>query len=105
MSPAWQNPLSWVGRRVSEVPEMVDELLKRWCRFVRRITHPRGLSVTSGIRRLIHGRQPAGQRGRLLNPRRHLRLIEVVLVDVDPARVFARAATWNGSQRRALEEG
>src|SRR3990170_3006899 len=50
-------------------------------------------------------RNPAGQRGRLLHPGRHLRLVEIVLVDVDPARVIARASGWNGSQRRAAEEG
>src|SRR2546423_15438792 len=50
-------------------------------------------------------RKPAGQRGGLLHPRRHLRLVEIVLVDVDPARVLARASGWNGSQRRAAEEG
>src|SRR5207247_10736178 len=42
---------------------------------------------------------------RLLHPRRHLRLVEIVFVDVDPARVLARASAWNGSQRRAQEEG
>src|SRR5438309_11685774 len=51
-------------------------------------------------------RNPAGQRGGLLHPRRHLRLVElVVFMDVDPARVLARASGWNGSQRRASEEG
>src|SRR3990170_3713125 len=50
-------------------------------------------------------RNPAGQRGGLLHPVRHLRLVEIILVDVDPARVLARASGWNGSQRRASEEG
>src|SRR3972149_10871369 len=48
---------------------------------------------------------PAGHRGGLLHPGRHLRLVEIVLVDVDPARVLARASGWNGPQRRASEEG
>src|SRR5262245_2065480 len=48
---------------------------------------------------------PAGDRGRLTDPRRHLRLVEVVLVDVDPARLPARAPRWNRLQRRASEEG
>src|SRR5437764_4382004 len=50
-------------------------------------------------------RNPAGQRGGLLHPGRHLRLVEIVLVDVDPARVLARASGWNRSQRCASEEG
>src|SRR5262245_40122726 len=50
-------------------------------------------------------RIPAGQRGDLLHLGRHLRLVKIVLVDVDPARVLARASGWNGSQRRASEEG
>src|SRR5436853_7560252 len=50
-------------------------------------------------------RIPAGQRGGLLDPGRQLRLVKIVLVDVDPARVLARASGWNGSQRRASEEG
>src|SRR2546423_2579192 len=49
-------------------------------------------------------RKPARQRGGLLHPRRHLRLFEIVLVDVDPARVLARASGWNRSQRRAAKE-
>src|SRR5919106_5855337 len=60
---------------------------------------PFGASVARGAR------NPAGQRGRLLHPGRHLRLVEIVLVDVDPARVLPRASGWNGSQRRASEEG
>ena len=47
---------------------------------------------------------PAGQGGRLTDPRRHLRLVEIVFVDVDPARVLARASGGNGAQRRASEE-
>jgi hypothetical protein len=50
-------------------------------------------------------RAPARQRGRLLHPGRHLRIVEVVLENVDPARVLARASGWNGSQRCAAEEG
>src|SRR4051794_24396686 len=50
-------------------------------------------------------RNPAGQRGGLFHPDRHLRHVEIVLVDVDPARVLARASGWNGLQRRAAEEG
>src|SRR5438128_10762004 len=52
-------------------------------------------------------RNPAGQRGGLLHPRRHLRLVELVaLVDVDVARVLALAGTGRDrSQRRAAEEG
>src|SRR5437867_2443017 len=49
--------------------------------------------------------EKAGQGGRLLDPRRHLRFVEIVLVDVDPARVLAGAAAWSGSQRPAAEEG
>src|SRR3954447_8780836 len=48
---------------------------------------------------------PAGQGGRLADPCRHLRLIEIVFVDVDPARILGVASGWNGLQRRALEEG
>src|SRR5947207_12874123 len=52
-------------------------------------------------------RNPAGRRGGLLHPRRHLRLVElVVFMDVDIARVLALAgAGRDRSQRRAAEEG
>jgi hypothetical protein len=52
-------------------------------------------------------RDPAGQRGRLLHLRRHLRLVELVaLADVDVARVLALAGTGRDrSQRRPAEEG
>ncbi len=53
-------------------------------------------------------REPAGQRGGLLHPGRHLRLVElVVFVDVDPAHVLAavRATGRDRSQRLAVEEG
>src|SRR5262245_38422323 len=53
----------------------------------------------------MSGIAPARYCSRLLHPRCHLRLVEIVFVDVDPARVFARASGWNGSQRRASEEG
>src|SRR6266436_905417 len=51
--------------------------------------------------------EKAGQRGRLLHPVRHLRLVELVaLVDVDVARVHALAgAGRDRSQRCAAEEG
>jgi hypothetical protein len=50
---------------------------------------------------------PAGQRGGLLHPGSHLRLVELVaFVDVDVARVLAPARTGRDrSQRRAAEEG
>ena len=49
---------------------------------------------------------PAGQSGRLPDPRRHLLHVEFALVDVYPARVLILAcAGWNGSQRRAIDEG
>src|SRR5438132_7355289 len=48
---------------------------------------------------------PAGQHGGLFHPGRHQRLVEIILVDVDPARVLARAAGWNGPKRRAAKEG
>src|SRR4051794_39076339 len=48
---------------------------------------------------------PARQRGRLADPRCHHLLVEVVLVDVDPARFLRLASGWSGSQRRAFEEG
>src|SRR5882672_990782 len=52
-------------------------------------------------------RDPAGQRGCLLHPRRHLRVVELVaFADVDVARVLALARTGRErSQRRAAEEG
>jgi hypothetical protein len=34
---------------------------------------------------------------RLPDPRRHLRLVEIVLVDVDPAHLLARTSEWNRS--------
>jgi hypothetical protein len=48
---------------------------------------------------------PAGQRGGLLHPIRHLRLVELVaFVDVDVARVLALAgAGRDWSQRRAAK--
>src|SRR5229473_760325 len=51
--------------------------------------------------------EKAGQRGRLLHPVRHLRLVEfVAFVDVDVARVLALAgAGRDRSQRLAAEEG
>src|SRR5690242_610983 len=52
----------------------------------------------------VSGLAPARYRSRLLHPRRHLCLVEIVLVDVAPARVLARASGWNGPQRRASEE-
>jgi hypothetical protein len=50
---------------------------------------------------------PAGQRGRLLHPLRHLRLVELVaFADVEVARVLALAgAGRDGPQRRPAEEG
>src|SRR5262245_4614399 len=53
-------------------------------------------------------RGPAGQRGRLLHPLRHLCLVDlVVLVDVNPAHLLAlrRGTSGDWSQRRAAEEG
>jgi hypothetical protein len=47
---------------------------------------------------------PSGQGGRLTDPRCHLRLVEIVFVDVDPARVLVRASGRNGAKRRASEE-
>lgn len=43
--------------------------------------HPFGAETVTGTRLLR--RTPAGQSGRLSDPRRHLRLVEIVLVDVD----------------------
>src|SRR6185312_93429 len=40
---------------------------------------------------------PAGQGGRLPDPRHHLLLVEIVLVDIDPARVLGLASGWNGA--------
>src|SRR5687767_5758875 len=54
------------------------------------------------VRRL---RTPPGQRRRLLHPGSHLRFIEIILVDVDPACILARATGGNGPQRGASEEG
>src|SRR5437899_11566283 len=48
---------------------------------------------------------PARYCSRLLDPARHLRLVEIVLVNVDPTRFLARASRWNRSQRRAFEKG
>src|SRR5882757_2152157 len=50
--------------------------------------------------------EKAGQRGGLLHPVRHLRLVKLVaFADVDVARVLALAGAWrNRSQRRAAEE-
>src|ERR1700674_4722 len=86
-----------------------------WYLYLR--TSSSGPSRLSRMSRLVRGRWggdralgrsariPAGQRGDLLPPGRHLRLVEIALVDVDPARVLARASGWNGSQRRTSEEG
>src|SRR5262245_3228782 len=49
-------------------------------------------------------RNPAGQRRRLLHPRRHLCLVEIVLMDIDPARVLACATGWGWPQRRTAEK-
>jgi len=43
-------------------------------------------------------RGPARQRGGLFDPGSHLGLVEVGLVDVDPARFLARASGWDGPQ-------
>ena len=48
---------------------------------------------------------PAGHGGRLADPLFHLRLVEIVLVDIDPARILGFPYGWNGSERRALEKG
>jgi hypothetical protein len=40
----------------------------------------------------------------LLDPACHLRLVEIVLVDIDPARLLGRASGWNRPQRRALKK-
>ena len=50
-------------------------------------------------------REPAGQRGRLADPRRHLRLVEIVLVDVDPAGILAACRPGGTGRSDALEEG
>src|SRR5213075_2339641 len=47
---------------------------------------------------------PARDRSRLPYPPRHLQLVEVVLMDVDPARFLAGASWWNRPQRCAAEE-
>lgn len=47
---------------------------------------------------------PAGQGGRLTDPRRHLRLVEIDFVDVDPAARPGPCLRGNGTQRRASEE-
>src|SRR6185295_16816626 len=44
-------------------------------------------------------REPAGQDGGLFYPARHLRFVEVVLVDVNPASFLRSASRRNGSQR------
>src|SRR5688572_20498205 len=51
-------------------------------------------------------RAPAGQGGRLPDPRRHLHLVElVVLVDVEVARLLVLGRAWGDrTQRRAAEE-
>ena len=51
-------------------------------------------------------RDPAGQGGRLPDPRRHLRLVElVVLADVEVAHFLVLGlAGRDGTQRRAAEE-
>ncbi len=86
---------------------------------LRRRTSSSGPSRLSRMSRLVRGRWggdrasgrsarlPAGQRGGLLHPRRHLRLVElVVFIDVDIARVLALAgAGRDRSQRRAAEKG
>src|SRR5258707_7923800 len=69
-----------------------DKLAREWAR------------VAPG---LVSRPEKAGQRGGLLHPVRHLRLVELVgLVDVDVARVLALAgAGRHRPQRRAAEEG
>src|SRR5262245_43723196 len=51
--------------------------------------------------------EKAGQRGGLLHPVRHLRLVElIVFVDIAVAHVLVLAGTGRGrSQKRAAEEG
>src|SRR5262245_26560715 len=48
---------------------------------------------------------PTGDGGRLPDPLRHLRLVEIVLVDVDPARVLLPAPGRNRQERGPPEEG
>src|SRR6185437_7366192 len=50
------------------------------------------------------GLPPARYHRGLLHPCRHPGLVEVVLVDVDPARLLALAACGSGLERRAPEE-
>src|SRR5262245_11314399 len=52
----------------------------------------------------LSGLAPARYSSRLLDPARHLRLVEIVFMDVDPARVLARSSRWNWLERRASEE-
>jgi hypothetical protein len=41
----------------------------------------------------------------LLHPLRHLRFVEIVFVDVDPAPILALASGRDGPERRAEKEG
>lgn len=49
-------------------------------------------------------RHPAGDRGGLQDPGCDLRLIEIVLMDVEPARLFTRSPGWDWVERRSLEK-
>jgi hypothetical protein len=51
-------------------------------------------------------RSPAGQGGRLPDPRRHLRFVEFVLVDIDVAHVLVLGlARGDRTERRTAEKG
>src|SRR3954471_22157392 len=59
----------------------------------------------SGVFASLRGGPAAGQRGGLPHPRRQPLLVEIVLVDVDPARVLGLAAGRSRTKRGALKEG